>query len=183
MRDYTRSVTLRRLISCVHSNQQHETSSTSLWSVTAIHHIRTKGGGSTRQLFAWESVNFVKESQSGKACKWSRRTAARFDATAAVYRGSIPSKLPYWYLEAGGRRRGDRLVSCCLPSDAGQSAETCTEPHFFIPLRHPRPSGLEPRSLGRAVSVNCETRFIEATTHNPRRGRPTLLSSLTHNHR
>lgn len=45
-------------------------------------------------------------------------------------------------------RRGGRLVSCCLPSDAGQSAETCTEPHFFIPLRPPGPSPLvRPRRL------------------------------------
>lgn len=41
------------------------------------------------------------------------------------------------------------------------------------------PSGPRPspwRSLGRAVSVNCETSFIESTTHDPRRGWPTLRS-------
>ncbi|KAL4715088.1 hypothetical protein ACJJTC_012135 [Scirpophaga incertulas] len=74
-------------------------------------------------------------------------------------------------------RRGGRLVSCCLPSDAGQSAETCTEPHFFVPLP-PGPPAPARRSLGRALSVNCETSFIESTTHEPRRGRPTLRSSL-----
>lgn len=49
---------------------------------------------------------------------------------------------------ARARRRGPPLVSCCLPSDAGQSAETCRN-------RTSSPRHTPCLSLGRTVSVNC----------------------------
>ncbi|CAH2066279.1 unnamed protein product, partial [Iphiclides podalirius] len=128
----------------------------------------------------FEFVNGVGRQLDGRrGCQLSRDAEPREGKTGARGRATAAGAIRADYEYVPGGAGADSLVVVCRVTRVNQQRHarnrTSSSPPSLSPYRAPR-RPLPRRSLGRAVSVNCETGFIESTTHEPRRGRPTLRS-------